>query len=113
SAQPKGDHYMATAQDEGSPDGWPPSWRPLPGPATVRPTEPGSTLHLARDPGSGQALAGTEPLFSGPCPMRVGRGGHCMMIAFALRPCRAPPVGWALASGRRLGWRIRQLITER
>ena len=104
---------MATAQDEGSPDGWPESWRPSPEPAPVPLAGPGSTLHLARDPRSGQALAEPEPLFSCPCPMRGLRCGDCMMIAFAPPPFRATPLGWALASGRRLGWRIRQLLTER
>jgi hypothetical protein len=104
---------MATAQDEGSPDGWPEPWRPLPEPAPVPLAEPGSRLYVARDPGSGQALAEPEPLFSCPCPMRGVRCGDCMMIAFAPPPFRATPLGWALATGRRLGWRIRQLIVER
>jgi len=93
---------MATAQDEGPPDGWLESWRPSPEPAPVPLAGHGSTLHLARD-----------PRFSCPCPMRGLRCGDCMMIAFAPPPFRATPLGWALASGRRLGWRIRQLITER
>jgi hypothetical protein len=45
--------------------------------------------------------------------MRGVRCGDCMMIAFAPPPFRATPLGWALATGRRLGWRIRQLIVER
>src|SRR5215472_2901029 len=104
---------MATAQDEGSPDGWPEPWRPPPEPALPPPAGPGGTLYLARDPRSGHALAEPEPLFSCPCPMRGLRCGDCMMIAFAPPPFRATPLGWALASGRRLGWRIRQLIAER
>ena len=104
---------MATAQDEGSPDSWPEPWRPLPGPAPVPPAGPGGTLYLARDPRNGHALAEPEPLVSCPCPMRGLRCGDCMMIAFAPPPFRATPLGWALASGRRLGWRIRQLIAER
>ena len=104
---------MATAQDEGGPDGWPEPWRPLPEPPPVPLAGPGSTLYLARDPRSGQALAEPEPLFSCPCPMRGLRCGDCLMIAFAPPPFRATPLGWALASCRRLGWRIRQLIAER
>jgi hypothetical protein len=30
-----------------------------------------------------------------------------MMIAFAPPPFKATPLGWTLATGRRLGWRIK------
>ena len=45
-----------------------------------------------------------------PCPARGLRCGDCCLIAFAPPPFRATPLGWTLATGRRLGWRIRELL---
>lgn len=55
-----------------------------------------------------------EPVaaFECPCPLAGLRCRDCMMIAFAPPPFTATPVGWALATGRRLGWRIRELFTH-
>ena len=45
--------------------------------------------------------------FTCPCPFRGLRCADCCLIAFAPSPFRATPLGWTLATARRLGWRIR------
>jgi len=101
-----------TAQHEASPDAWRVAGRLLPA-AVPAPAERGAaragrghTLHLARDPDSGQALDKPEPLFSCPCPARGLRCGDCMMIAFGPPPFSATPLGWFLASFNRLRHRL-------
>jgi len=53
-----------------------------------------------------------EPVaaFDCPCPARGLRCGDCMMIAFGPPPFTATPLGWALATVRRLSWRLRRLF---
>jgi hypothetical protein len=95
-----------TTERQAPPAPWPQSWRPLPPPEP--PAEPGSyTLYLAADPDTGEPLAEPESLGSCPCPLRGLRCGDCSMIAFAPPPFRATPLGWALATARRAGWRIK------
>jgi hypothetical protein len=69
------------------PEAWPEAWRPLP------PPEP-------------------QPLtLTCPCPLKGLRCGDCMLIAIAgPPPFTATPLGWLLATCRRLGWRIREAI---
>jgi hypothetical protein len=98
-----------TAQHEASPDS--PASRPSSAAVPAPPVGPGHTLYLTRDPGNGQAVE-PEPLFSCPCPLRGLRCGDCMMIAFGPPPFRATPLGWALVTGRRIGWRIRAVFGE-
>jgi hypothetical protein len=97
-----------TAQHEASPDARRPWLAPVPVPVLT--TEPGGTLYLMRDPATGEELAEPEALGSCPCPLRGRRCWDCSMIAFAPPPFRATPLGWTLATGRRLGWRIRWAI---
>jgi hypothetical protein len=78
----------------------------LPEPAALIHQPAGHTLYLARDPGTGAELAEPQPLFDCPCPLAGVRCGGCMMIAFAPPPFRATPLGWCLATCRRLWWRI-------
>jgi hypothetical protein len=82
----------------------------VPEPAAVIHQPAGFTLYLARDPDTGAELAEPQPLFNCPCPLRGLRCGGCMMVAFSAPPFRATPLGWFLASLRRLGWRLRDLI---
>jgi len=84
-----------TAQHEAAPDGWPKAWRPLPMVAPELPAEPEAAITLTC-----------------PCPLRGLRCGDCMLIAFAPPPFKATPLGWALATARRLGWRVRSLFGE-
>jgi hypothetical protein len=94
-----------TAQRPAEP--WPQSWRPLPPPEPPAP-EPGAyTLYLTADPETGESLAEPESLGSCPCPLRGLRCGDCSMIAFAPPPFKATPLGWALATARRAGWRTK------
>jgi hypothetical protein len=75
--------------------------------SSVPRSSPGFTLYLARDPDTGEDLDEPVQLGSCPCPLRGLRCGDCSMISFAPPPFSATPLGWFLASMRRLGWRIR------
>jgi hypothetical protein len=100
-----------TAERQAPPEPWPQSWRPLPPPEPrkpwMQPTEPTYTLYLMRDPDTGEPLAEPESLGSCPRPLRGLRCGDCSMIAFAPPPFKATPLGWALATARRAGWRTK------
>jgi hypothetical protein len=74
-------------------------------------TASGFTLYLARDPDTDEPLEVPEALGSCPCPLRGMRCGDCSMIAFAAPPFGATPLGWSLATGRRLLWRLRFAVT--